>query len=387
VFWECCKAIWIEDLADVPDGVLPSKITQRKADQFGFEFLRWPDLHQYAKLVGSYNNRLLTYQSDALAAFSAIIAMLSRSFQGGFCYGIPELYFDFGLLWRPNTPTQRRLGFPSWSWVGWEGNVVLSFLKKYHQLLSYDQNFGLSIEIYPMVVWQKTNKQTREKRRIDNSYHAFQLMRKVPSVSLPAGWSRVKPSNLTLNANDYPNDLWAFKHEDIPNAEFIHPIPIPLKPLAPNADSWSNYLTFQTARCFLFSGDVLGTAHERKAWSKISNSMVPYCLSFLLIDSQRQWAGMIYSNFSNPKDLVPGQKCEVIIISGGVAQLDRDKSLKTWLEEWKVIDDINSEDTYEFYNVLWIEWKGEIAYRKALGRVWKSAWERQHVEEIDIMLG
>lgn len=42
---------------------------------------------------------------------------------------------------------------------------------------------------------------------------------------------------------------------------------------------------------------------------------------------------------------------------------------------------------YQFYNVLRIEWEGGIAYRKALGRVFRKAWESQKLEEIDIVLG
>ncbi|KAF2824834.1 hypothetical protein CC86DRAFT_420065 [Ophiobolus disseminans] len=42
---------------------------------------------------------------------------------------------------------------------------------------------------------------------------------------------------------------------------------------------------------------------------------------------------------------------------------------------------------YDFYNVLWVEWKDGIAYRKALGRVYKEAWEAQTFEEIDVILG
>jgi hypothetical protein len=96
---------------------------------------------------------------------------------------------------------------------------------------------------------------------------------------------------------------------------------------------------------------------------------------------------MIYSNFSYQRDLVLGQKCEVIAISAGDATVDKNKIVKLWLEEWKCIDDIKATDTYEFYNVLWIERNEDVAYRKALGRVWKTAWERQHVEEIDVILG
>ena len=42
---------------------------------------------------------------------------------------------------------------------------------------------------------------------------------------------------------------------------------------------------------------------------------------------------------------------------------------------------------YEFYNVLWAEWKDGIAYRKGCGRVMKSAWEDEEREWIDLVLG
>jgi hypothetical protein len=45
---------------------------------------------------------------------------------------------------------------------------------------------------------------------------------------------------------------------------------------------------------------------------------------------------------------------------------------------------INSDETY---NVLWIEWKEDIAYRKGVGRIFKSAWEAQKSERIDLILG
>lgn len=49
---------------------------------------------------------------------------------------------------------------------------------------------------------------------------------------------------------------------------------------------------------------------------------------------------------------------------------------------------LNSTDpTYEFYNVMYIEWHRNIAYRKALGRVWKREWEDQATEWIDLVLG
>jgi hypothetical protein len=58
------------------------------------------------------------------------------------------------------------------------------------------------------------------------------------------------------------------------------------------------------------------------------------------------------------------------------------------LEEWDNVQQLQADSaTYEFYNVLCIVKNRGIAYRKALGRVMKAAWERQDLEEIDVVLG
>jgi hypothetical protein len=51
--------------------------------------------------------------------------------------------------------------------------------------------------------------------------------------------------------------------------------------------------------------------------------------------------------------------------------------------------DVGLEDLewYMFFNVLWIEWVDGIAYRKAVGRVKKEAWEQQTRNTIHVVLG
>ena len=41
----------------------------------------------------------------------------------GFFFGLPIEDFQWGLLWRSQYPPRRRLGFPTWSWAGWEGGL------------------------------------------------------------------------------------------------------------------------------------------------------------------------------------------------------------------------------------------------------------------------
>lgn len=55
--------------------------------------------------------------------------------------------------------------------------------------------------------------------------------------------------------------------------------------------------------------------------------------------------------------------------------------------EWSQIEEIKDLEGYEYYNVLWIEWREGVAYRKTIGRVWKGGWHQLDVERKDVVLG
>lgn len=78
--------------------------------------------------------------------------------------------------------------------------------------------------------------------------------------------------------------------------------------------------------------------------------------------------------------------CELVAISAAYAYEGYGASV---IDEWYAAERPKGSvlEKYEYYNVLWVEWKDGIAYRKALGRVMKSAWEAQELEWIDLVLG
>lgn len=45
------------------------------------------------------------------------------------------------------------------------------------------------------------------------------------------------------------------------------------------------------------------------------------------------------------------------------------------------------EGKYSFYNVMWIERRGEIAHRRGVGRIRKETWERYSGERVRVVLG
>ena len=81
-------------------------------------------LQVYGVLATLYSYRHMTYSSDALHAFSAVLQHLQQlAYEDGFFWGLPEADLNWSLLWCSQSPLTRRSGFPSWSWTGWKGAV------------------------------------------------------------------------------------------------------------------------------------------------------------------------------------------------------------------------------------------------------------------------
>jgi Heterokaryon incompatibility protein (HET) len=96
--------------------------------------------------VMNYTRRKMTYDSDSLNAIQAVLESFKRNISGlDFCFGLPitSIYgvlpeqrgllptvsFAHSLNWTHGTrldviSSRRRPEFPSWSWTGWEGDVV-----------------------------------------------------------------------------------------------------------------------------------------------------------------------------------------------------------------------------------------------------------------------
>ena len=83
--------------------------------------------------VTRYSTRQFTYQNDALAAFSGILRRMEYRNNQKFHWALPYDLFDQTLTWRYGSGRRKELcrlmvddesykvGFPSWSWLGWTG--------------------------------------------------------------------------------------------------------------------------------------------------------------------------------------------------------------------------------------------------------------------------
>ncbi|KAK4225289.1 heterokaryon incompatibility protein-domain-containing protein [Podospora fimiseda] len=84
------------------------------------------DIGQFERLLQEYSSRDLTFQEDVYNAFAGVSRHLMRRLDTDICHGLPNIYFDWFLLWRPLSLQSRRLSNvsgcpvgPSWSWSGW----------------------------------------------------------------------------------------------------------------------------------------------------------------------------------------------------------------------------------------------------------------------------
>ena len=103
-----------------------------------------------------------------------------------------------------------------------------------------------------------------------------------------------------------------------------------------------------------------------------------------LVDGNGSLAGIISIDVSDSEQPPEVQRCALIAISRSSVEENR-SSLP--LPELRDERRPRTGNYYHFYNVFWIEWEDGIAYRKALGRVFQEAWDRQEKTWTNVILG
>jgi hypothetical protein len=139
-FYHCAATTWFEDtimeqrenitgtvhMREIPSfiGKLdPDKVVKYTA----YEAHRKSFGRNFWSLVEAYCRRDLSFEGDAIRAFSGILASIEPQ-HGSAVWGVPQLEFMRGLTWShcEHKMSLRREGFPSWSWSGWRGDAGVS---------------------------------------------------------------------------------------------------------------------------------------------------------------------------------------------------------------------------------------------------------------------
>lgn len=383
------------------------------------EFSRsFPILWAYGNIVQEYNIRQFTHEEDILFALAGITTALSRTFAGGFICGLPLLFLDAGLCWQPmgncnrRMPSERKepteLGLPSWSWAGWKCRLDPSawdmgtddYVKQ-----SFRNNDKGRQQMHSIVEWHCRKWGTTEKKPIHGPQSRIQELKADAARKdsrTPAGWTRFD-YDIDLNwlRDKYPTtgtfreeSTWAlnlsslspdpgmlpppyfYKNDHDLHSEFWYPIPTCY-------DSKRKYSLYSQE----LNNETLLCGRTQRTWLALSNRVT--CedgfQTVSIVDEKENWIGALrlQMSLSPTQDLAT---CEVVAILAGYAvEGYRISSIDEWDSEERPKK--REGEKYEYYNVLWVEWRDGIAYRKALGHVMKEAWEAQPLEWIDLVLG
>lgn len=360
VFWACQASFWREQECGEPEDSAP-------VGYFNLPFSKWPNLPSWHRLVLNYNWRELSFENDAHIAFSGVERVVEQSFPGGFFYGLPELFFDLALLWRPEEPVNRRVkpsadnGYclPSWSWLGWHGYVSVfpcDPVGGYSDTDTSTKNFRVD----PLVDWVHVGSEAGQERTIRNDYHLWRARGERQSA-VPTGWTFHTTGRRTYYTNISIPDV-QFRYSLLRTTEL---------PLKNEQRTWPLYLRLRTHGAFF------------TIWLY---DLLVIDLEVLLADESGRRVGVLFLHM-NRQDAPFGSLCELVAVPRGSMRQDPeyDKPID-------FLSDLYWEDTpkingvYEFYNVLWVKWEGDHVVREGVGRVEKSIWEQQNLEPIDTQL-
>ncbi|ORY54735.1 uncharacterized protein BCR38DRAFT_415228 [Pseudomassariella vexata] len=129
--WHCTCADWHEDLIQSEDTPTDQEFLDRNLSSV---LTGQPDFSALNIILSEYNQRELSFPEDALPGISGLLAILSRSYEGGFLFALPETCFDSALMWhtpfygsmeeRKDSGRTNLLALtsriPSWSWISWK---------------------------------------------------------------------------------------------------------------------------------------------------------------------------------------------------------------------------------------------------------------------------
>lgn len=394
----------------------------------------FPDMSSLAAIMYEYNHREFTFEEDALPGISGLLSAWSRTFTGGFLCGLPEMFFHRSLGWMPRrtyTDLRRRTPsgevltnrakdtslaiLPSWSWLGWKGEVKLSGLSQSEGLcqpeaVSLNDLPGVSPnrwnieETTPTTTWYTSNEaHGGALRRIGSSwYENRDKLYKDLLRPLPHGWSRFKLESRETES-DYSvgerqhlfppgcgKDL--FEHVKLPGVHWYYPFPVMDFANAPQyMPEQTQYLFCRTQRTRLFASRVL----DVNDWVLKRNVLL------LHVKPHGEKAGELQAhNDELVEGLLPSVEAGLDTAKGDShtgAYVELVIIYESCINEAERIRSDAGDDwgksftgniiTHHRYAVLWVEWQEGIAYRRGIGHVDKASWELSGPEEIDLVLG
>jgi hypothetical protein len=401
--WSCACSIWHED------STLFSELDRKFSHDWDILMAGFPDDRRLSLYVMKYNRRSLTFEEDALAAISGLLSVFSRSFEGGFLYGIPEMFFEHSLGWRhpwwleeglrhrvtSGRPAENRFAFsglPSWSWLGWKGRVSLRYQTAI-QIRSHRLEYAFPgecrnqiEEAFPITEWytsESISDPPERRRRIQSTWYKDRDSLKDFTKPMPFGWSRRDIGTATSSQSDprpRPDgcEKFVFQHEAISEMDGI-PVeryyPFPVNEITASTPP-SMPVQTQYLFCETFQATLSGYQQD------INKSKYPYHYEAKLCNELGKVVGKL--DLVNEESM--DQLSQVVDTTTEIG-LEVDVVAICKLKRYTKKDSDSPQTTKDLYLILWVEWKDGIAYRLSSGEVVASEWEKLDLKKISLVLG
>ncbi|KAM0546001.1 hypothetical protein ACHAPJ_011113 [Fusarium lateritium] len=420
VRWMCRSSMFCEDVDSPRDA--PVKALYRdhieelySANPFDLS-LNVPDLSILSNLIFNYSCRDLTYDEDIILALSSTLKAMRNAFPHGFVYGLPLSFFDYGLLWRAwGSGLNRRRGSredavcpPSWSWAGWLGPIdscpgswsADTYMKD--PPFRWEGPHRPPFQVIPLLKW--FTKVTPESAHVpipfQNTYYDYKTRFMGKKHDLPPGWKYKleDPDRLPKTSLDMRNDDpdcptaydelltdYYYEYEPCHEIRFWHPVPVNPPDIGEEQEDvpYGRYLCAETQQARLWG---VKPRFNKSVIEKIQighTQLIPMHMfgilqgvSILLQDDEGEDVGELSANMQDDYERAwdknqPPMSVEVVAVSRGMS--------------FPCPQPVEKE-SWNFYNVLWVEWEGEVACRKGVGKVTRTAWERLEKKDVSLVL-
>jgi len=367
--WECSRCTWHEALKGEPRVARPRHVQV----PYGLA-----DFRSLTQRLSEFNTRSLTYEDDALSAIAGLLAVASRSIHGGFNYGHPLQCFDESLCWTGavrrrecSTRSEDHLpadhALPSWSWLGWQGEV--------HGLGMEDLVTGsTATQVFQITQWsaaKSANTEPHRRRLIESTWYGDCEKYKDTTWPLPRGWKRhsvkeMSAWDLGLTLFHHGCEEYFFKHTTLPAERFYYPFPISEvnETTTPIDTEQLQYLFCETQRARLWAYLEKDSATDWKRQSATLRSRAGDEVGSLTVQPD-DMSVIFQRSTENPL----GYEVLLVAICG-----------------YRLLE-LHFDQPEEWINVLWVEEVAGVSYRRGVGKVSKKIWDEIELENISLILG
>lgn len=425
IFWDCQDSVWWpgRQVTDDPTAECEVQVTAANLSQgvHGTDRIlpqrlmpfSGPILALYRELVCRYNHRDLTNPQDALAAFSGVLDAFIPFSHYGFISGLPTSVLGSVLLWQPRSKAKRRVAassdpnltppspLPSWSWIGWQCLVDPNSLRS-----------GLNPQVDGSSSWYPSP--LNDNLSVDPGSRSTQFLSitttsaklRIRRTLVPS--SRIKPRveyQSALSASIFNTSLY----KDDPEVDTLCPVIT----LEDYEGRWAGVMRVmddvptvgpaQTIEVVAISRGSCSYWEAASTYEATVDRLGCYkfdpcngdhyhfeCRDSGPLDAAECKKILAGSNFDNRLPLpVPPSPVffENRLFGRDQGPLFPLKDYDTHSGSEEKLPETWRDKTYEFYNVLWVETRGNIRYRKAAGRISKDIWENSCGAPQKIVLG